>query len=122
MDFDTLYAEAIAEWPPRLSLKTTPAGTGYVVEGLVALSERISVKWKGSPQEVFMFAMHWAIVGAVHEAFGSVSEVEMARLEPPRKRFENALVLVLDNNCWSEDDHQLVRDYFAAAGRQPAGA
>ena len=112
--FDDLYRTAISEWPGVLRLPVRNAGDGLVVEGLTDLHEALSSQWAGHELEVLMRTLHWAICGAVHATFACEPVVVMAKLRPPREKFEASLRRTLTTPSWDEADHRMVRDYFAA--------
>lgn len=112
--FDELYRTAISEWPHVLRLPVRNTGDSFVVEGLTDLHAALSVQWAGHKLEVLMRTLHWTICGAVHTIFAREPIVVMAKLEPPRGRFEASLRRTLVTPTWDDADHRIVRDYFAA--------
>jgi hypothetical protein len=110
--FDELHQTAISEWPGVLRLPVRNAGDGLLVEGLTDLHEALSSQWVGHELEVLMRTLHWAICRAIHATFACESVVVMAKLRPPRERFEARLRRTLTAPNWDEADHRIVRDYF----------
>jgi len=111
--FDELYRTAISEWPHVLRLPVRNTGDGFVVEGLTDLQAALSVQWVGHKLEVLMRTLHWTICCTVRTIFAHEPIVVMAKLEPPREKFEASLRRTLVTPAWDDADHRIVRHYFA---------
>lgn len=112
--FDELYQTAISEWPGVLRLPVRNAGDGILVEGLTDLHEALSSQWIGHELEVLMRTLHKTICSAVKATFACEPVVVMAKLKPPREKFEASLRRTLVMPTWDEADRRVVRDYFTA--------
>ena len=112
--FDELYRTAISEWPHVLRPPVRNTGDSFVVEGLGDLHEALSSQWIGHEHEVLMRTLHRAICCAVHTTCACEPVVVMAKLKPPREKFEASLRRTLVAPTWEETDHRIVRDYLAA--------
>jgi hypothetical protein len=112
MDFNTLYAEALSAWPLEVTLPVRSFVTGHLVDGLTDLQHSIAAQWKGSPQEVLMVTLHWAILRAVHAEFATRQSVVMAELPSVREKFEGELRLLLNSRHRKEPDRKIIREYF----------
>ena len=67
VEFENLFREALAEWPPvlKLRIKRLPRDR-HIVSGLTDLADEIQAAHHGSDRESVFGQMHWAIVTAVH--------------------------------------------------------
>jgi hypothetical protein len=67
VEFENLFREALAEWPPvlKLRIKRLPRDRHMVV-GLTDLADEIQTAHHGSDRESVFGHMHWAIVTAIH--------------------------------------------------------
>jgi hypothetical protein len=112
--FDELCQTALSEWPGVLRLPVRNTGDGLVVEGLNDLHEALSSQWIGHELEVLMRTLHSTICCAIHATFACEPVVVMAKLKPPRDKFEASLRRTLIMPAWDDVDRRMVRDYFTA--------
>lgn len=115
MNFESLYATALSDWPPELRLPVWESETGHHVDGLAELERSITARWIDHPHAVLMRTLHWNILRAVHLGFAEADTVDTATLPSVRRRFEEDLKILATSLHIKEADRTLVRGYLTAA-------
>ncbi|MEG2468785.1 MAG: hypothetical protein RSB86_15465 [Comamonas sp.] len=118
--FDNLLKIALKDWPVDIDLseihysKNDPSK--YTVKGLGIMSDLISEKYIGSPDEVIFRNLHQSIYAVLHAAAPNVWAIKISNIRHAsvRNRFEKHLKIGVENSeiGYSREDILLCSKYF----------
>lgn len=118
--FENLMKIALKDWPADIDLseiqysKNDPST--YTIKGLGIMSDTISEKYIGNPEEVIFRSLHQSIYSVLHAAAPNILTIKTSNIRHAsvRSRFEKHLKMGMENSeiGYSKGDILACTKYF----------
>ena len=118
--FENLLKIALKDWPVDIDLSEIQYSNNdpstYTINGLGIMSDLISEKYIGSPEEVIFRNLHQSIYAVLHAAAPNILTIKTSNIRDAsvRSRFEKHLKMGMENSeiGYSREDILVCSKYF----------